>query len=153
MFALFNRRFWNPTPINYALPLSNLSLCFRLLWSAMDNQTEKKTIQKVRLSHIFISNLDLWCVVVVYKIFCNAKITWKFQVYLFFACYCYKPLTFITFILYRMKKMGMNTYLYAPKDDCKHRMYWRDLYSVEEAGEYSHIPYIDFWDAFYVHLD
>lgn len=31
--------------------------------------------------------------------------------------------------------MGMNTYLYAPKDDAKHRMYWRDLYSVEEAGE------------------
>lgn len=33
----------------------------------------------------------------------------------------------------RMSKMGMNTYLYAPKDDCKHRMYWRDQYSVEEA--------------------
>lgn len=33
----------------------------------------------------------------------------------------------------RMKKMGLNTYLYAPKDDCKHRLYWRDLYSVEEA--------------------
>jgi len=33
----------------------------------------------------------------------------------------------------RMKSMGMNTYLYAPKDDCKHRMYWRELYSVEEA--------------------
>ncbi len=27
----------------------------------------------------------------------------------------------------------MTTYLYAPKDDCKHRMYWRDLYTVEEA--------------------
>ena len=34
-----------------------------------------------------------------------------------------------------MKKMDMNTYLYAPKDDSKHRMYWRDLYSVEEAGK------------------
>ncbi|CAH1782880.1 unnamed protein product [Owenia fusiformis] len=33
----------------------------------------------------------------------------------------------------RMRKMGMNTYLYAPKDDYKHRAYWRDLYSVEEA--------------------
>lgn len=29
---------------------------------------------------------------------------------------------------------GLNTYLYAPKDDYKHRMYWRDLYSAEEAG-------------------
>ena len=30
--------------------------------------------------------------------------------------------------------MGMNTYMYAPKDDAKHRAFWRDLYSVEEAG-------------------
>ena len=27
----------------------------------------------------------------------------------------------------------MNTYLYAPKDDSKHRAYWRELYSVEES--------------------
>ena len=27
----------------------------------------------------------------------------------------------------------MNSYLYAPKDDCKHRAYWRELYTVEEA--------------------
>jgi protein O-GlcNAcase / histone acetyltransferase len=33
----------------------------------------------------------------------------------------------------RMNKMGLNTYLYAPKDDSKHRVYWRDLYTVEEA--------------------
>jgi len=33
----------------------------------------------------------------------------------------------------RMNKMGMNTYIYAPKDDSKHRLYWRELYSVEEA--------------------
>jgi len=30
--------------------------------------------------------------------------------------------------------MGMTTYMYAPKDDAKHRAFWRDLYSVEEAG-------------------
>ena len=30
--------------------------------------------------------------------------------------------------------MGLTTYMYAPKDDCKHRAFWRDLYSVEEAG-------------------
>lgn len=29
----------------------------------------------------------------------------------------------------------MNMYLYAPKDDVKHRAYWRDLYTVEEAGK------------------
>lgn len=32
--------------------------------------------------------------------------------------------------------MGLNTYMYAPKDDYKHRAYWRELYSVEEAGMY-----------------
>lgn len=33
----------------------------------------------------------------------------------------------------RMKKFGLNTYMYAPKDDSKHRAYWRELYTVEEA--------------------
>ncbi|XP_014662166.1 PREDICTED: protein O-GlcNAcase-like isoform X2 [Priapulus caudatus] len=33
----------------------------------------------------------------------------------------------------RMHMMGLNTYMYAPKDDYKHRAYWRELYSVEEA--------------------
>ncbi|XP_030842099.1 protein O-GlcNAcase isoform X3 [Strongylocentrotus purpuratus] len=32
-----------------------------------------------------------------------------------------------------MQRLGLNTYMYAPKDDCKHRAFWRDLYSVEEA--------------------
>ncbi|XP_013779200.1 protein O-GlcNAcase-like isoform X1 [Limulus polyphemus] len=32
-----------------------------------------------------------------------------------------------------MKRWGMNTYMYAPKDDFKHRAYWRELYTVEEA--------------------
>lgn len=35
--------------------------------------------------------------------------------------------------------MGMNTYLYAPKDDSKHRVYWRDLYSVEEADHLTNL--------------
>ncbi|MEQ2167526.1 hypothetical protein GOODEAATRI_005024 [Goodea atripinnis] len=34
----------------------------------------------------------------------------------------------------REQKWGLNTYLYAPKDDYKHRMYWRELYSPEEAA-------------------
>lgn len=33
----------------------------------------------------------------------------------------------------RLKKWGIDSYLYAPKDDYKHRAYWRDLYTVEEA--------------------
>src|SRR5437879_12843329 len=32
-----------------------------------------------------------------------------------------------------MKTWGMNTYLYAPKDDSKHRLFWRELYSEREA--------------------
>lgn len=30
----------------------------------------------------------------------------------------------------------MNSYVYAPKDDAKHRVYWREPYSVEESGKY-----------------
>jgi len=33
----------------------------------------------------------------------------------------------------KMQAWAMNSYLYAPKDDCKHRAYWRELYTVEEA--------------------
>uniref|UniRef100_A0A7N6C058 protein O-GlcNAcase n=1 Tax=Anabas testudineus TaxID=64144 RepID=A0A7N6C058_ANATE len=35
----------------------------------------------------------------------------------------------------REQTWGLNTYLYAPKDDYKHRMYWRDLYSAQEAEQ------------------
>ncbi|KAL6101820.1 oga [Pungitius sinensis] len=35
----------------------------------------------------------------------------------------------------RQQKWGLSTYLYAPKDDYKHRMFWRELYSVEEADQ------------------
>lgn len=33
----------------------------------------------------------------------------------------------------RIETMGMNSYMYAPKDDLKHRAQWRELYTVEEA--------------------
>jgi protein O-GlcNAcase/histone acetyltransferase len=32
-----------------------------------------------------------------------------------------------------MSAWGLNTYLYAPKDDLKHRAIWRELYSAQEA--------------------
>lgn len=31
----------------------------------------------------------------------------------------------------------MNSYVYAPKDDYKHRAFWRELYTVEEADHLS----------------
>ena len=31
--------------------------------------------------------------------------------------------------------MGLNTYLYGPKDDYKHRLFWREKYSIDEAGD------------------
>jgi protein O-GlcNAcase/histone acetyltransferase len=34
-----------------------------------------------------------------------------------------------------MKSWGLNTYLYAPKDDLKHRLFWRDLYHDAQATE------------------
>lgn len=33
----------------------------------------------------------------------------------------------------RIKRWGMDSYVYAPKDDYKHRAYWREMYTVEEA--------------------
>ena len=38
-------------------------------------------------------------------------------------------------LLFSMSDWGMNSYLYAPKDDEKHRACWRDLYTLEEATE------------------
>ena len=51
------------------------------------------------------------------------------------------PLILDTMSLFhsRMSEWGMNTYLYAPKDDDKHRASWRDLYSLEEADQLSHL--------------
>ncbi|EDW81646.1 uncharacterized protein Dwil_GK10916 [Drosophila willistoni] len=37
----------------------------------------------------------------------------------------------------KLKKLGMDSYMYAPKDDYKHRAYWRELYTVEEADHLS----------------
>lgn len=34
-----------------------------------------------------------------------------------------------------MRAWNMNTYMYAPKDDTKHRANWRELYTVEEVEE------------------
>jgi protein O-GlcNAcase/histone acetyltransferase len=34
-----------------------------------------------------------------------------------------------------MQRWGLNTYLYAPKDDLKHRTRWRELYEENEAAE------------------
>ncbi|CAD5214778.1 unnamed protein product [Bursaphelenchus okinawaensis] len=34
----------------------------------------------------------------------------------------------------RFNLLGLNTYLYAPKDDLKHRFEWRSLYNKEETG-------------------
>uniref|UniRef100_A0A1B0FEZ5 GH84 domain-containing protein n=1 Tax=Glossina morsitans morsitans TaxID=37546 RepID=A0A1B0FEZ5_GLOMM len=37
----------------------------------------------------------------------------------------------------KLKKWGMDSYVYAPKDDCKHRAFWLELYTVEEADHLS----------------
>ena len=36
-----------------------------------------------------------------------------------------------------MANWGLNTYMYAPKDDLKHRAVWRQPYSAEEGEELS----------------
>lgn len=52
----------------------------------------------------------------------------------------------------------MTTYLYAPKDDLKHRALWRDLYTPEETGSFcllSHRKTIKITTAFLfmIHID
>lgn len=37
----------------------------------------------------------------------------------------------------KLKRWGMDSYVYAPKDDYKHRAYWRELYTVEEGDHLS----------------
>ncbi|KAJ8382443.1 hypothetical protein SKAU_G00032210 [Synaphobranchus kaupii] len=34
-----------------------------------------------------------------------------------------------------MQRWGLNTYLYGPKDDLKHRLLWREVYSPEEEAQ------------------
>lgn len=40
----------------------------------------------------------------------------------------------------RLKRWGMDSYVYAPKDDYKHRAYWREMYTVEEADHLTSKP-------------
>jgi len=59
----------------------------------------------------------------------------------------------------KMETWGMDSYLYAPKDDCKHRAFWRDLYTVEEADHLqslistAHSSNVDFYYAISPGLD
>uniref|UniRef100_A0A674MYV7 protein O-GlcNAcase n=1 Tax=Takifugu rubripes TaxID=31033 RepID=A0A674MYV7_TAKRU len=39
------------------------------------------------------------------------------------------------FLYIRMQNWGLNTYLYGPKDDLKHRLLWREAYSPDEEGQ------------------
>uniref|UniRef100_A0A8B9RK53 protein O-GlcNAcase n=1 Tax=Astyanax mexicanus TaxID=7994 RepID=A0A8B9RK53_ASTMX len=34
-----------------------------------------------------------------------------------------------------MQRWGLNTYLYGPKDDLKHRLLWREVYSADEEAQ------------------
>lgn len=52
---------------------------------------------------------------------------------------CHTSLYLVSVPFLRMNEWNMNTYLYAPKDDDKHRACWRDLYSLEEADQLSHL--------------
>ena len=38
-------------------------------------------------------------------------------------------------LVIRLRDLGLNTYLYAPKDDLRHRARWRDLYDETEAAD------------------
>ena len=42
-------------------------------------------------------------------------------------------------LTHSMSQWSLNCYLYAPKDDDKHRASWRELYLLEEAGKKSSV--------------
>lgn len=58
-------------------------------------------------------------------------------------CHTKPVLITICVVFPRQQKWGLNTYLYAPKDDYKHRMFWREMYSVEEAGKVVSWPWVE----------
>jgi len=37
-------------------------------------------------------------------------------------------------LLHRLRRWGLNCYVYAPKDELKHRLLWREPYTEHEAG-------------------
>ena len=63
------------------------------------------------------------------------------------------------FLLLLFQAWGTNSYVYAPKDDCKHRAYWREPYTVDEAEHLGSLIYlaaecnIDFYYAISPGLD
>lgn len=58
------------------------------------------------------------------------KLTWTLTLV---SCLVFDQLP-SCFISVRMQLWGLNTYLYGPKDDLKHRLLWREVYSPEEEG-------------------
>lgn len=81
--------------------------CCRFLWTAVDNGTEERVVSEVEICHpAYFNRVCPFIIIVAITMF------------------------------HRQQKWGLNTYLYAPKDDYKHRMFWRELYSVEEAGDF-----------------
>ena len=98
-------------------PFGNDIMLFfhRVLWSAMDNGTKERVVQEVCL----LISVQLHYIT-------GKHCLWGFSLVVTFS----PPVHVVT----RQQKWGLNTYLYAPKDDYKHRMFWRELYSVEEAG-------------------
>lgn len=96
-----------------------MSIVARFLWATMDNGTKERAFQEVWVN----TCLSL-----------ESQMADAF-IYLFIYIFCI--IFDITLPCDRLQKWGLNTYLYAPKDDYKHRMFWREMYSVEEAGENS----------------
>lgn len=43
-------------------------------------------------------------------------------------------------LLHRLERWGLNCYMYAPKDELKHRLLWREPYTEHEAGSGSAGP-------------
>ncbi len=103
----------------------------------MDYGTKERAFQEVLCKHPapFWFNLPLNLILFLLDKFIHAIVI----AYTIFVFYIWCS---------RQQKWGLNTYLYAPKDDYKHRMFWREMYSVEEAGEIYIIIFFIFFSCF-----
>ncbi|ESN89820.1 hypothetical protein HELRODRAFT_194783 [Helobdella robusta] len=131
---VLNRKLFNFGPTIRVIYLANVAL------DVINNYIRSLIyVTKILLSKIFDGFLKIFCARKMNK---NAPTSPDQNCNKSFLCgvcegFYGKPWSFSQRqeLFKRMQRFGMNTYLYAPKDDYKHRLYWREMYNEEEADE------------------
>uniref|UniRef100_UPI00398EFC71 protein O-GlcNAcase n=1 Tax=Pristiophorus japonicus TaxID=55135 RepID=UPI00398EFC71 len=76
---------------------------------------------------------DLFAMLAGGKSFTKLELTWAYMTQELVDTS--KKLTCINTHKGLMQKWGLNVYMYGPKDDLKHRLLWREMYTVEESAQ------------------